>query len=278
MAPWRLASSLGYDPPVASPKDLNMPRAASPTSISSMQVDVTTRMGALTPAISTGLHTLDGMLIGGLRAGVLMVVGGAPGVGRTAFALLLAYMAARARAAAIFASASLDETEVIARLAARALHREYPDATTSYGAIWSGQAWQDDVTRRAVTQSVDTVVKKVGGSFYVHRTRPFASTAELGKGVAQLWGRYDKVLLVVDDMETYAASVDEQPEQAAMVNQSYESRIAQVGFELAQLAEQGCAVVATVLARHLDLASPSATLAAELRPSSAAPENASERL
>ena len=71
-------------------------------------------------------------------------------------------MAARTKAAVLFTSASLDETEMMARLAARALHREHPDSRTPYGAIWSGQAWQDEATRRPVGAAVETVVKKVG--------------------------------------------------------------------------------------------------------------------
>src|SRR6188768_4067795 len=115
-----------------------------------MQVDVTTRLGSHAPATATGFPTLDRMLHGGLRSGTVLAIAGAPGVGRTALALLLAYMAARAKAGVVFASASLDATEVMARLAARALHREYPDAHTPYGAIWSGLALKEAATHRAV--------------------------------------------------------------------------------------------------------------------------------
>ena len=158
-----------------------------------MQVDITSLMGALTAATPTGFSKLDRLLVGGLRTGTLMAVCGAPGVGRTAFCLLLAYMAARARAAVAFTSVALDETEVMARLAARALHREYPESRTPYGAIWSGQAWQDDSTRRPVAAAVDTVVKKVGAQLHLYRAQPFESTAELTTS-RRTWGGHDRVV------------------------------------------------------------------------------------
>src|SRR5687767_10279738 len=55
-----------------------------PAALTSMQVDITTRMGALTAATPTGFSRLDRLLVGGLRTGTLMAVCGAPGVGRTA--------------------------------------------------------------------------------------------------------------------------------------------------------------------------------------------------
>lgn len=243
-----------------------------------MQVDVTTRMGALTAATPTGLSMLDRMLVGGLRTGTLMVVSGAPGTGRTAFCLLLAYMAARARAAVAFTSASLDETEVMARLAARALHREHPDSRTSYGAIWSGQAWQDDSTRRPVAAAVETVVKKVGNLFHLYRAKPFESTSELADIAAHLWGRHDRVVLVVDDIEAFAASGDGDPEKYAATNSGFSNRITQVAYDLRRISDQGCAVVTSVLARNADLVAPASTLAAELRPRADVPGSFTERL
>src|SRR5678815_2254022 len=92
-------------------------------SLASIQVDVTTRLGAVAPATTTGMADLDALLGGGLRSGTHLLVTGAPGVGKTAFALMLAYMAARSKAAVLFSSVGLDDTEVVARLAARAVHR-----------------------------------------------------------------------------------------------------------------------------------------------------------
>jgi len=228
-----------------------------------MQVDITTRMGALTAATPTGFGRLDRMLVGGLRTGTLMAVCGAPGVGRTAFCLLLAYMAARARAAVGFTSVALDETEIMARLAARALHREYPDSRTPYGAIWSGEALQDDFTRRPVAAAVDTVVKKVGALLHLYKAQPFESTAELADVAAHLWGRHDRVVLVVDDIEAFAAGGGDSEHYAA-ANAGLDSRITQVAYELRRIAEQGCAVVTTALTRNAHLVCPASTLAGEL--------------
>lgn len=229
-----------------------------------MQVDVTTRLGVLTPATPTGLAMLDRMLAGGLRTGAVLSITGVPGVGKTAFSLLLAYMAARARAGVLFTSVALDETEVMARLAARALHREHPDALTPYGAIWSGQAWQEDATRRVVNAAVETVVKKVGAHLHVHRAEPFESTYDLGNAVAHLWDRHDRVVLVVDGAEAFCAA-DAEGRHSVQANGSIHGRVAQVAYELRKLSGQGCAVVITSQARFADLVSPAATLSAELR-------------
>jgi replicative DNA helicase len=243
-----------------------------------MQVDVTTRMGALTPATPTGLPTLDRLLIGGLRSGTMLALAGEPGSGRTAFALLLSYMAARARAGVVFTSVSLDETEVMARLAARALHREYPDARTPYGSIWSGQAWQDDVTRRPVGDSVETMVRKVGAYLHLFRAKPLDTVADLGECAAHLWTRLDRVVLVVDDIEAFSAGPCSDPARARAQSSSLEDRIVQTALELRHLSEQGCAVVVTVLARHADLLAPASTLTAEIRQSSVVHSAASERM
>src|SRR5512142_773295 len=159
-----------------------------------MQVDVTTRMGALGPPTTSGIEPLDQLLTGGLRPDTLLCVSGAPGCGKTALALLTAYMAARSRAAVIFASATLDETEVVARLAARAMYREYPESDTPYGEIWSGEAWQDDFTRQAVGTSVNVAMRKVGDLLHLFRTRAADSTAELAAAVAFLAGRHERVV------------------------------------------------------------------------------------
>jgi replicative DNA helicase len=230
-----------------------------------MQVDVTTRMGALTPATATGLPILDRMLAGGLRTGTLFSVAGPPGTGKTAFALLAAYMAARARAATVFVSPVLDETEVMARLATRALHRDHPDSRVTYGSLWTGQAWQDDATSGPVSAAVDTVVKKVGQAFHVFKAEPFEPTATLAQVAATLWGRHERVVLVVDGLEAFSASVGGDSERAQAVNSSIEGRLLQVAYELRRVAEGGCAVVVTVPSRYGDVIAPAATLAAELR-------------
>jgi hypothetical protein len=209
----------------------------APIPLKSRQVDITNRMGALTPATPTGIRGFDA-LVGGLRTGTVLLLSGAPGEGKTAFALFLAYMAARSGAAVLYSSASLDETEIVARLTARALHRDWPEANTPYGRIWSGQAWQTPHTRG-----------------------PVDPVEELHERVAELWRRYDRVLLVVDDLESFSSV-------SAAVGEDMSSRMARVGYALRNTAEQGCAVLATCLSQHVGGALPAASHGCEL----AAPE------
>lgn len=228
----------------------------APVPLKSRQVDITNRMGALTPATPTGLRTLD-ELVGGLRAGTLLLLSGGPGEGKTALALFLAYMAARSGAGVLFSSASLDETEVVARLTARALHRDYPEANTPYGRIWSGQAWQNPATRGPLGQAVESVMGKVGHRLHLHAAEALDPVEELHERVAELWRRYDRVLLVVDDLESFSSV-------ASAPGEDMSSRMARVGYALRATADQGCAILATCLASHVGGALPAATHAAEL--------------
>ncbi len=231
-----------------------------------MQVDVTTHLGAVGPATSTGMPRLDELLGGGLRSGTVLALSGAAGSGRTSVALALAYLAARARAGVVLAGAAVDPTEVVARLAARALHREYPDARTSYGEIWSGRAWKDDASRRPIADAIDTVMKKVGTQLHLFRGTGLETTQALAECVAQQWARSERVVLVVDDVEGFLAMGDGGPTRAALVNASFEARLTQVGYELRRIAEQGACVIATVLSEHLSPLSPAATAVLELQP------------
>lgn len=233
-------------------------------SLSAMQVDITTHLGAVGPATSTGFPGLDQLLGGGLRGGTLVLVSGAMGSGRTAAALSLGYLAARARAGVVIAGAAVDPTEIVARLAARALHREDPDARTSYGEIWTGQAWGDDASRRPVADAIDTVMKKVGAQLHLLRGMGLCSTQILVESATQQFARSERVVLVVDDVEGFVPAGDGSSARGALVNGSFESRLTQVGYELRRIAEQGACVVATVLSRNLPLLSPAATVAIEL--------------
>ena len=254
---------LGYPAWVSSD---NLPKSGSAgIALTAMQVDVTTRLGAHAPATATGFPTLDRMLNGGLRSGTVLAIAGAPGVGRTAFALLLGYMAARAKAGVVYASASLDATEVMARLAARALHREYPEARTPYGMIWSGQAWQDAATHRAVADALETVVKKVGAQLHLYRASGLESTHSLAECAAQQWSRHERAVLVVDDIEAFSATGDGSVSHAEAANGSMEGRVTHVAYDLRRIADQGCSVVFTTLSRHAEFVAPAATLAGELR-------------
>jgi hypothetical protein len=164
----------------------------------------------------------------------------------------------------MFASAVLDETEVVARLAARAMYREYPESQTSYGAIWSGDAWQNDFTRGPVGASLDAAMRKVGQHLHLFRAKPFDTTLEIGAAAAHLWGRHDRVVVIVDGVEALGAHVGGDSTRAAAINADYASRLSQVGYELRLLAEGGCAVVVTVQREHAHWLLPSATVAAEL--------------
>jgi len=186
-------------------------------------------------------------------------------------ALLIGYMAARAKAGVVLASASLDATEVMARLTARALYREYPEVNAPYGMIWSGRAWQDAATHRAVADSVETVVKKVGAQLHLYRARGLESTQSLAECAAQQWSRHERATLVVDDIEAFSAMGGGSVSQAASANSSMEGRVTHVAYDLRRIAEQGCSVVFTTLSRHADFVAPAATIAAELRPLAVAP-------
>lgn len=230
------------------------PPLGKPVPLSGIQVDVTTRLGALTPATPTGLPTLDRMLGGGLRAGSFVSITGTAGVGKTALSLSFAYMAARARAAAVFTGPALDETELVARLAARALHRRHPEAVTPYGSIWSGDAFTGEVSRRQVAEAVEVVMRKVGGLFHVQRLDPRAGVEQIAEGAMELWKRHERLVVVVDGVEGVGA----RGEQA--------SGVLAAGLELAGLAEQGAAVVVTTQFRWAEPLATVSTASLELAP------------
>lgn len=237
----------------------------APASLSNIEVDVTTRLGSLTPATTTGIPELDEALHGGLRHGDHLVISGAAGVGKTALSLMLAYMAARSKAGTLFTSVALDDTEIMARLAARALHREYANVDATYGTLWTGQAMQDPMLRPAVTSSLDAVVKKVGGLLHLHDARPMESTAVITAQASRLWSRHDRVMIVVDGLEGFAASAGGDPTAATAANSSYQGRLSQVAFELSSLAKMGCAVISTCQQPNASVVVPAATCSTELR-------------
>ncbi|MBM4363510.1 MAG: hypothetical protein FJ104_12585, partial [Deltaproteobacteria bacterium] len=138
-----------------------------PRSLGSVQVDLTARLGAVAPHTTTGLASLDAALGGGLRAGHHLVVTGAPGVGKTSLALMLAYIAARARAATLYAAVGLDDTEVVARLAARTVHREFEQVLATYGTIWDGSALQEPELRGPLSGAIASVFKRVGDTLHL---------------------------------------------------------------------------------------------------------------
>lgn len=77
--------------------------------------------GSRTP-VSTGLGPLDDVLSGGLRPG-LIICGGIPGVGKTAFGLQLTLRAARTETPAVYLSAEQRPDELLARVLAAEIGR-----------------------------------------------------------------------------------------------------------------------------------------------------------
>jgi predicted ATP-dependent serine protease len=240
------------------------PKKASdvPRPLSGVHVDVRTRLGAVAPTTTTGLSRLDAALGGGLRSGMHLLVSGAPGTGKTSLALMLAYIAARARASVLFTSVGLDETEVLARLAARALHREYQNVGATYGTIWSGESLQDEGLRGPITTCLDTVTKKVGEHLHLYIAEPLHDISVLADHAAILWARNERVVVVVDGIDGYAPSA--LAGTAATV--SFDTRVYLVACELSRLASQGCAVVSTSSLVAAPYVVPAATVAAELLP------------
>ena len=232
------------------------PSTLGPVSLANIQVDVTTRLGAPAKPTATGLSGIDRSLAGGLRPGTVLALTGAPGSGRTSLALTIAYMAARAAAGVVFATRGVEETELVARLAARALRRAYPASQVTYGDILAGVIYENDAVRRAVSEAVDTVVAKVGAHLHVARFGASDTLALLVERSAQLWARHERVVLVVDDLESIAVS-----EPGAL-----DARLTAVAYELRQLADQGCAVVFTALERHAEMVAPAVTMLVSLAP------------
>jgi hypothetical protein len=232
------------------------PSTLGPVSLASVQVDLTTRLGAPSEATPTGFRGLDALLHGGLRSGTVLALCGAPGSGRTSLALMVAYMAARTQAGVEFVGRGLEDTEIVARLAARALRRTYPESEVTYADIWSGSAYANDTVRRAVGEAVDTVMQKVGAHLHITRLGPGDSLETFAPRSTQLWARYERVVLVVDDLEGMVAGVG----IAAL-----DARLLSAAYELRSLAEQGCAVVFTALARHAEVIAPAASAMVELR-------------
>jgi replicative DNA helicase len=230
--------------------------STGPVSLASIQVDVTTRLGAPSEVTPTGFRTLDALLHGGLRSGTVLALSGAPGSGRTSLALMIAYMAARTQAGVEIVGRGIDDMEIVARLAARALRRTYPQSEVTYTDIWSGNVFGNDTVRRAVGEAVDTVMQKVGTHLHITRLGPGESIETFAPRSTQLWARYERVVLVVDDIEGLVAGAGIAP---------LDARIVSAAYELRSLAEQGCAVVLTTLSRHAELVAPAATAVVELR-------------
>ncbi len=219
-------------------------------------MDVTTRLGEPAKLTPSGFAGLDALLGGGLRPGTVLGLVGAPGTGRTSLALAMAYVAARSHAGAVLFGRALDETEVFARLAARALRRSYPTSEVTYGDIWSGAAFRTDPVRRAINDALGTVVQKVGPHLHVARIAKGEPLQGLAQRVAPLWARHERVLVYIDDLEGFVV-----PERGAL-----DAQLTALSFELRELAESGVTVVFTALDCHEASVSHGATLLARIVP------------
>jgi RecA/RadA recombinase len=239
------------------------PSTLGPVSLANVQVDVTNRLGAPAKVTPTGFGALDALLLGGLRAGMVLGIAGESGSGRTSLALMLAYMAARTQAGVCFTGRGLDDTELLARLASRALRRTYPSSEVTYGDIWSGGAQRSDAVRRAISTAVDTVVEKVGPHFYFARLLPGESLSDVAERCTQLFARYERIVLVLDDIEGLVTK-----------ETTLEARLVSAAYDLKEIADHGCAVVFSVLARHAELVAPAATAMLALRPRDSGPGGA----
>ena len=75
-------------------------------------------MGSKRPAVSTGLIHMDRPLRGGLRSKDLVVLGAYPGMGKSATAIQIAHLAARAGHRVLYLSLEMDSNEMIERMVA----------------------------------------------------------------------------------------------------------------------------------------------------------------
>jgi hypothetical protein len=127
---------------------------------------------------------------------------------------------------------------------------------------------------------VEAVVEKVGARLHVHKVVPFEDTLSVLEIVSRLWQRHERVVLVIDDVDVLSAGAAGNAKLGALVNADYENRVSQVAYELAAIAEQGCAVVATVQSEAERLVLSAATVGLRLEPESGAgaAELAAERV
>ncbi|HEX9622406.1 MAG TPA: hypothetical protein VF989_19815, partial [Polyangiaceae bacterium] len=170
--------------------------------------------------------------------------------------------AARTGAAVLFAGVALDDTELLSRLVARALYREWPTLRESYSTIWSGEAWRNEATRKPLSSAVEAVMKKVGGRLHLFRAAPFQPLRAVEQAAAHLWSRHERVLLVVDGLDGFSAEEDAGARSTAVGP----GGVLRAAYHLRQMSDKGCAVLVTVGAALHRWVTPAATLSAALRP------------
>ena len=127
---------VGYDRGVGDQKHAN------PVSLKDVAVDVQTSLGAVAPVTPTGMKTLDNLMAGGLRSGDLFAITGDSGSARrrSRFCSVTSQRARAPRRSSRACRSPRARSSRASPLAA--LHREHPESRTTYGQIWSGQAWR----------------------------------------------------------------------------------------------------------------------------------------
>ena len=185
-------------------------------------------------------------------------------VGRTAFALLhRLHGGARQGPASCccqrFARCDRGRQRLTARDLASSNIRTQPHPTAMG---WSGQAWQDATTHRAVADSVETVVQKVGGQLHPLYRAVWARIDHLPRRVRRtpvVFKASAPAVLVVDDIEAFFCNwrrLDLAPawrRQTAAWRGCASRIIALLRFTSHFTRIKACSVIFTTLSRHAEL-------------------------
>lgn len=180
-------------------------------------------MARLRP-LSTGYHPLDELLTGGLRAGELMIVGGAFGVGKTILALQMARNAVRddPDATAMYICYEHDQTHLLLRLLCLE-SAEYGDINTALTLRKLAQitAREDDaaglMAHLRTTSRYAAAVKAIEAYgdrlFFVKASGSTSTLDEIAAWAGERWQPGERGLLVVDYLQKIPVRAGElQPE------------------------------------------------------------------
>lgn len=168
-------------------------------------------MARLRP-LATGYHPLDELLNGGLRAGELMIVGGAFGVGKTILALQIARNAVRddPDATAMYVCYEHDQTHLLLRLLCLE-SAEYGDINTALTLRKLAQITSKDddaaglMAHLRATGRYTAAVKAVESYgdrlFFVKASGSTSTLDEIAAWAGERWQPDDRGLLVVDYLQ-----------------------------------------------------------------------------
>ena len=144
-------------------------------SLNSQRIDLKGRLDQRVEVDPTGIPSLDLALGGGLQPGRGLLISGMSGSGKSSLLLKFAYLFARTGSQVLFSQPGLEAAEILARLGARALHRNYRNATATFGTVLSGLALQDENYRGPVNDSLDQVFEKIGERLFLHEAKAYQS-------------------------------------------------------------------------------------------------------